>query len=651
MKRWGSKKKTKRSLYEWQELLRHNQDRYEANRKKMEERENLYAGTKKIKGVLGNTASNVKPATHVRNVIAELVEAQINSSIPQPKVTAKRQKDEHKAKLIEDMIRNELDRIPFEMMNDMQERTCIIQGGALFLVEWDHTAGGVGQIGDIAITDLHPKKVIPQDGVYSDIEDMDYIFITVPQTKQYIQQRYGKDVSGERESLPEVKGSDTDGYADDMVTQNIVYYRNNRGGIGLFSWVNDTVLEDMEDYQSRRIKRCDKCGMVVTGEQCQYCGSTKISEKSEEYEEVLADIETSDGRKIPAFSYVNDEYGLPKTQDSTDAYGNPIQEPALESTKIPYYTPDIYPVVLRKNVSLFGQFLGDSDVDKIADQQNTLKKLSTKINEKLLKGGSYVTLPAGVTIDKSDRELKIINLANLADKQLIDVYNIQPDISGDMAYMSQVYEEARQTIGITDSFQGRRDSTATSGKAKEFAAAQSAGRLESKKIMKDAYARLFEIIFKFKLAYADEPRPVVSTDNQGNTKYEVFNRYDFLEQDESGEWYWNDQFLFSCDASATLANNREAMWQETRMNYQQGAFGDPSSIDTLILFWTKMEQLHYPGAGDTRTWFEQKLQEQKALQQQQMMMQMAQQQAMQTQIQSGVPQDGQINTGGVENGM
>ena len=35
-----------------------------------------------------------------------------------------------------------------------------------------------------------------------------------------------------------------------------------------------------------------------------------------------------------------------------------------------------------------------------------------------------------------------------------------------MVYLSQVYEEARQIIGITDSFQGRTDPTATSGKAK-----------------------------------------------------------------------------------------------------------------------------------------------------------------------------------------
>ena len=65
------------------------------------------------------------------------------------------------------------------------------------------------------------------------------------------------------------------------------------------------------------------------------------------------------------------------------------------------------------------------------------------------------------------------------------------------------------------------------------------------------------------------------------------------------------------------------MWQETRMNLQTGAFGDPASYDTLILFWSKMENLHYPGAGDTKKYLEQARDQQQM--QQQMMMQQQQQ--------------------------
>ena len=187
--------------------------------------------------------------------------------------------------------------------------------------------------------------------------------------------------------------------------------------------------------------------------------------------------------------------------------------------------------------------------------------------------------------------------------------------------MTQVYEKSRRVLGITDSYQGRRDSTAQSGKAKEFAAAQSAGRLESKRVLKKAaFARIFERMFKNQLAYCDEKRPLRYRDDQGNQEYEEWNSYAFLKMDDAGELYWNDQFLFSCDDASGLATNREAMWQETTGHLQSGAFGDPGNIDTLILYWAQMEELHYPGAGKIKGMLEQRKQEQ--LMQQQMMMQM-----------------------------
>lgn len=61
------------------------------------------------------------------------------------------------------------------------------------------------------------------------------------------------------------------------------------------------------------------------------------------------------------------------------------------------------------------------------------------------------------------------------------------------------------------------------------------------------------------------------------------------------------------------------------MNLQTGAFGDPAQIQTLILFWTKMELLHYPGAGETRAYLEEELHKQQ-LQQQMQQAQMQRQQ-------------------------
>ena len=592
----------------WQARLQRNESAYSHRLAAMDERERIYKGSRKIdKRVIGDYTDE---AAHVRNLTAEIIEAQVNSSIPQPKVTAMRQEDEHKAKLIEDMLRNELNRLPMEQLNDQQERTVPIQGGGMFLVEWDNTQRSHTTVGELVVSLLHPKQVIPQDGVYTGVEDMDYIILKMPQTKEYIKRRYGVDVKSETEQEPDVKSEANQSPADDMVTQYIAYYRNSKGGIGLYSWVCDTELEDIDDYQARRVKRCKQCGEAkpLDGNVCPKCGAKEWTSETQEYETLTQPVVQSDGNVIMPYYVMADGSMIP--------------------TMIPYYKPDIYPIVLQKNVSIFGEFLGDSDVDKIKDQQNTANRIETKIVEKLVKSGSYLVLPDEAVIRADAEDMKVIRPGSAASAQLISVKDMEGNITQDLTYLAQVYEEARQIIGITDSFQGRKDTTATSGVAKEFSAAQAAGRLESKRVMKDAaYAQLFEAMFKFKLAYADEPRPVTSRDLQGNTVYEEFNRYDFLEQDVTGEWYWNDQFLFSCDTSTPLANNREAMWQETRENLQTGAFGDPTDVRTLILFWTKMELLHYPGAADTKAFLEQRLQEQQEMMMQQQMIQQAQQQA------------------------
>lgn len=666
------KKEGQRRLKKWQERLSRNQAAYQPEYDRMDKREALYRGDNDVTALVKGDNRTFTP--HVRNICAELVEAQVSSSIPQPKVTARRQKDEMRAKLIEDMIRNELDRMPFETMNDMRERTIPIQGGAAWLVEWDNNKRTHTTVGEVAVSSLHPKSVLPQDGVYTGVEDMDYIILKVPQTKEYIQRHYGVDVRDETEQEPDIRGT-AETAADDMVTLYIGYQRNARGGIDRFCWVNDTIVEDLEDYQARRLRRCKQCGalepmfadpmpqqtmdgtrpdgyspteMLAEGlvnsafeeetrpkptrgnrKACPYCGGTKWEEKPEEYEEIYTPIRRSFGGEIPG---LHTEERLSETL--FDEFGRPMMEQVSVPTRIPLYRPDIYPVIIQKNISLHGRFLGGSDIDTIENQQNTTNQLSAKIVDKLFQSGTLTTLPADAMVEYSPKEGKTARLTNPADLAMIQVFNLEGDISQDMAYKNDVYEEARQGIGVTDSFQGRKDPTATSGKAKEFSAAQTAGRLESKRVMKNAaYAQLFEAIFKFKLAYADEPRPVVSKDIRGNSQYQEFNRYDFLEVDEAGEYYWNDQFLFSCDTTAPLASNREAMWQETRMNLESGAFGDPTQLTTLILFWSKMEILHYPDAGATKKFLEEELQRQQSQQQL-----MAQIQQLQAQLNAAQPQ-------------
>ena len=107
--------------------------------------------------------------------------------------------------------------------------------------------------------------MIPQDGIYGRLEEMDAVVLKLPQTREGIRRLYGKRLEEDSEAEPEVRTLDREaGAAEDMETQYVAYYRNDRGGVGKFSWVNDTVLEDMEDYEARRLRRCVDCRSPVT---------------------------------------------------------------------------------------------------------------------------------------------------------------------------------------------------------------------------------------------------------------------------------------------------------------------------------------------------------------------------------------------------
>lgn len=615
------KKKAQGKLPLWQERLRRNSAAMQEEFDRMDKRTALYNGTREIDKVPNAKSQGTAQASGVRNIVAELMEAQVDSSFPMPKVTARRQEHEELAKTLEDFLRNETDRLPFEMLNDMDERITPIQGGDIFLVEWDSNRHTHETRGELCVSLLHPRQVIFQDGV-NEINDMDFIIVQMGMSKKHVKEKYGVSVDDEKESDPQSRGGRNT--AEDVVTVNFGYFRNEKGGIGRYTWVNDMELEDLEDYQARKMKRCTKCGADMTGlDSCRHCGSTQAEEYDSDEMELFEDIETRNG-VIPMMTET-EEY--PEGVDALmmDEFGNAYEaEPMTVAvpTRIPRYKPDIYPIVVRKNVSSWGKALGDSDIDKIMDQQNMIKKCDSRIQEKLDKGGSIFTRSEKTEVSKTDEQLREVIFHGADEANLFGVHNLQVDTSQDQAVAEANYEQARRILGITDSFQGRPDRTATSGTAKQIAVAQSAGRLESKRIMKNAmYADLYAVMFRFLLAYSDEPRSVRHNNIDGSTTYSEFNKYDYLAQDAAGEWYWLDDFLFSVDNTSSLAGNRESMWQEIRMNLQTGAFGDPADPETLILFWEMMAGQHYPGAAEIRERLEKKRQEQLAQMQMQQMQQ------------------------------
>ena len=554
----------------------------------------VYEGTREVNGNPNTGVTPSKVSINVRNIAYELIESQVDSSIPMPKVTAIHEGDEDLARSIERALVNKVKMLKLSIINDQMERIVPVQGGDFFLVEWDNSLGYHSNYGDVNVLEINPRQVIPQPGV-SKIEDMDYIFVQTAQTKKAVKDKYHVDVTDAEEEYTEIRGAKGNtAYDTDVVTVNTVYYRNG-DKIGRFVWCDDYTLEDLDDYQARITRKCKECGYVTEEKECPVCGSKSFERTEDKKQEI----------HIP---YIRDMGIDPMT-------GQLIQVQEEEVIEIDYYKPNVFPLVVRKNVSKLSSLLGFSDVKVIEDQQDLIKKVGSKAAEKTLKGGSIVTLPKNTKIETTDKELKIVRLEDPQQKAMIDVMNMQVNIQQDLTMVNKAYEDARSTLGITDSFQGKYDPSAVSGTAKQYQINQAAGRLESKRVMKnDAYAKLYEYMFKFWLAYADDPLPITGIGTKGEQNFDILDKMDFLKQDAAGEYYWNDEFMFETDPTSTMMANREAMWQQIDMKLQSGAFGNLGELQTMRLYWSLMEKNHYPNAGDVLSQIDMMMQEQQMMQ-------------------------------------
>lgn len=617
------------NLKTWKKRLEEARESYGSDKNRMKTYQGYYDGDRSVAQDPNSSYSPSKKASNVRNIVYELIESQVDSSIPMPKVRAIHPEDEELAKKLEHYLENKIKTTKLPLLNDMMERNVPVQGGDFFHVQWDANAGLHSQIGDIKVSEIHPKKLIPQPGMV-EIEAMDYFFVQELYTKKKVKAIYGVSVEDCGNDYTDLAGeqSSTASINSDIVTVNTAYYHNEHGGVGIFVWCDTEILLNLDDYEARYLDHCAKCGAVMQNGVCPECGSKKVKKMPEEYEEMAEGMEVktsypmADGtfsRNIDPFTEEEapqmDENGQPVM----DEMGQPVMEMRKVKRKIPYYKPNIYPVVLRKNITQNDRLLGGSDVAVIIDQQDTVKKLGSKINEKLLKGGSFVTLPTGIDVEKTDKELKILRVRNAADKSLIDVINVQPNVQNDLSYEETNYNWAKSALGITDSFQGKFSSSEVSGTARQYAINQAAGRLESKRTLKnEAFAKLYEYMFKFWLAYSDQSSAIISTDSNGAANYDEIDRHEFLKIDSAGEFYWDDEFLFETDPTSTLMQNREALWNQTDLKLQSGAFGPVGDLETARAYWTIQKANGYPNAAIILNIIEQRIKEQQEMAQQAM---------------------------------
>ena len=229
------------------------------------------------------------------------------------------------------------ERLPFDEMNDIDERYTYIYGGSVWSVDWDNSSEYMGEIGGVRIECMSPKDFIPQPSIY-DLSDMEYCFLKFVTTKSELTRRYG---------IPEEKTVFADfeyeygGSVDASDTVKIVtcFYRDEDGEVGRFIFSGEVILSDLERYYMRKGEVCKRCGKERG--RCR-CNEPLFEDGDLTFESIrlkkdprnLANAENLDTGK---------EFLL----------------------KIPYYVPRVFPIVIRKNTSSERALFGQSDCEYI----------------------------------------------------------------------------------------------------------------------------------------------------------------------------------------------------------------------------------------------------------------------------------------------
>lgn len=542
-----------------------------------------YKGSDELDG------STVRAGT-VRNITYEIIESQVSSEIPQPKVDAAcySERRERNATSIERLLYSVRDKLAYEEMNDIDERYTYIYGGSVWYAEWDNSIKIGKEVGGVRLYCLPPRDFIPQPNVCS-IDDMEYCFLRFSTTKSELARRYG--ISGESLSLvesdPECAGVCDEG---ETVPVIVAFYKDENGEIGKYIFSGDLPLLDLPNAYRRKITVCRTCGESEASCRCE---KKRLQTKDEIYERLTSRIVRSDGgvisESIPALT-------------CGDAAGGFVMKP----TEIPYYIPRSFPIVIRKNTSADSQLYGQSDCDYIRPEQQAINKIESRILQKLLRSAVTPIVPEDATISVNNsvfgQVIRIKPGESIAQYGKVDT---TPDVSQDIAEAERLYDHSKRILGISDALQGLDTSSSESGYSRQLKISQATGRLESKRKMKHtAYADIDRIIFELYLAFADEPRALVYRDAYGRMHNAEFNRYDFIEFDaENGEYYYDDGYLFSVDLNGGAEYQREALWERNLENLKAGTLGDPTSSITLLRYWQCQERAHYPHARENVEYF------------------------------------------------
>lgn len=518
----------------------------------------LYNGTRKIRPQTTLTVSDrfnsndydaTEDARQVVNIVFQLIESQIDTSVPKPLVQSREEDDEFRRRMVEGMLSYMTEGPHFRRLNSENERIVRKNGMCIYKVIYNPDTRAHNWRGEIKVINPHPLNIIPQPGVHR-LQDMDYFFHIENRTIDQICRMYGEefreklqDVTARYEYLEEL-GDEYTSSSNNTSTQLISvvekWFKDKDGDIGVHTWADEVELRYIPKFFYKR----DTEGNIITTEQVE----------------------------VPVY---DEETG---------------EEIDREVAEVECYVPKRYPFVVQYNIPKEKSFRGKSDAEIIYDQQESIKKMLSMEEEKQIKGTTKIITRKGSGL--KDKINNAVTQVLETDDPLSDVKVVELKTHDDTLVQRYqlLVQAAKDTLGITDAYQGKLERSNISGRAIEQLTENSLGRALTKKEEKElAYAELYQILYDFVIAFYDEVRPFRVKGPDNKPIYGYFDKGKLLKRDIAGQYYY-PEFDIHISADMGLPRDKKFIMNSATEALQYGAL-------TPVGYWTILESIDYPNAS------------------------------------------------------
>lgn len=505
-----------------------------------------YSGSREFDNVKDVLRTQERQVRTIINFPRMVCEALLDLNVPDPNMQPVSPDDEQVVETLKAYVQyvTRATNPSLEQINLENERRVLKYGGAFWKVHWDNSIKRAGYVGDITISNPHPKDIIPNYAATS-MEDLEHYHHVVNRTAKYILRKW-----------KHLKLDDLEQKAtlykefDEMIDSSKLINQHSQGENDKDSGLNKyTVIETTYKDEDGDICKLWWSGDLVI-------------------------------EHINKFFYRRDEEGNPTTTEILEP-GTEIRRPdgtmyVLEDyAEVEYYVPKSWDLIYQPFIPRDKCFWGISIMEDIHDINEAIKKALYIEEESRLRGRKKI-----ITDSEEDKQ-KLMDpygevIALRGTPQVVDF----GEYDG-IAWIEKLKEWMQLLTGTTNAALGVNDPNVKSGKQAQIYVEQANFKVAIKSAYKAvAYKYIYRTIVDFAMAFVDEDRPFRLEGERQQAEYGVFNRLNML-KDMSGNIIWPD---IDIDVSADmgLLKSRADIFNNMVQLAGQGRF-EPTPGNLILL--------------------------------------------------------------------